>query len=116
LPAPPRAEVIDRQVVRDPEEPGRERRRPPAELADRLEHLQERLRGQVLGVVPVPDRHVQIAVDAIEVLEVQLLERVTVALLRTGNELFDGLSLDHGGSHYLRSMPVRTTRVTRRGW
>ena len=73
--------MVHRQVVRDPEEPGRERRRPPAELADRLEHAQERLRRQILGVVPVADRHVQVAVDAVEVLEVQLLERVAIARL-----------------------------------
>src|SRR6266576_7215546 len=35
LPAACRAEVIHREVVRDPEEPGRERRRLPAETADR---------------------------------------------------------------------------------
>src|SRR5207244_3751868 len=82
-PAPVRPEVVHREVVRDPEQPRRERRRLPAELADRLQHLQERLRRQVLGVVPVPDRHVQVAVDAVEVQEVQLLERLAVAVLGT---------------------------------
>ena len=53
----------------------------PAEPADRLEHLEERLRRQVLGVVPVADAHVQVAVDAVEVEEVELLERVSIALL-----------------------------------
>ena len=38
----------------------------PAKVAERLEHLQERLRRQVLGVVPVADAHVQVAVDAVE--------------------------------------------------
>ena len=52
--------------------------------ADRLEHLQERLRREVLGVVPVADAHVQVAVDPVEVDQVQLLERVAVALLRRG--------------------------------
>src|SRR5579862_710495 len=91
LPAPPRAEVIHREVVRDPEEPRRERRRPPAEPPDRLEHLQERLRRQVLGVVPVADAHVEVAVDPVEVDEVQLLERVPVALLGAVDERADVL-------------------------
>ena len=86
LPAPVRAEVVHREVVRDPEEPRRERRRLPAEAADRLEHLHERLRGQVLGVVPVADAHVQVAVDAVEVEQVELLERVAVAFLRPRDE------------------------------
>ena len=76
-----RAEVVHREVVRDPKEPGRERRRLKPELADRLEHPQEGLRGQVLGVVPVPDRHVQVAVDPVEVDQVQLFERRSVTLL-----------------------------------
>src|SRR5919201_2307870 len=86
LPPPARAEVVHGEVVRDPEEPGGERRRLPAEPPDRLEHLQERLRRQVLGVVPVADGHVQVAVDAVEVEEVQLLERVAVAALRALDE------------------------------
>src|SRR5205823_9261145 len=65
------------------EEPGRERRRPPAEALDRLQHLQERLRRQVLGVVAVADAHVQIAVDPVEVDQVQLFERIAVARLGT---------------------------------
>ena len=89
LPAPVRAEVVHREVVRDPEEPRGERRRLPAEAADRLEHPQERLRRQILGVVPVSDRHVQVAVDPVEVDQVQLLERGAVALLRPLDELAD---------------------------
>ena len=65
----------------DPEEPGGERRRLEAELADRLEHAQEGLRREVLGVVLVAERHVQVAVDPVEMDQVQLLERVPVALL-----------------------------------
>src|SRR5262249_1361893 len=89
LPAARRAEVIHGEVVRDPEEPSGKRRRLPAEALDRLEHLEERLRRQVLGVVPVADAQVQIAVDAIEVEEVELLERVPVAFLRPGDEVAD---------------------------
>ena len=89
MPAAVGAEVVHREVVRDPEEPGRERRRLEAELADRLEHAQKGLRGQVLGVVPVPDRHVQVAVDPVEVDQVQLLERGAVALLSPLDELPD---------------------------
>jgi len=37
--------------------------------------------GQVLGVVPVPNRHVQVAVDPVEVDQVQLFERSAVTLL-----------------------------------
>ena len=59
------------------------------ELADRLEHLEERLRRQVLGVVTVADAHVQVAVDAVEVDEVQLFERVAVALLTALDESAD---------------------------
>ncbi len=89
LPAAARAEVVHREVVRDPEEPRRERRRLPAEPADRLEHLEERLRRQVLGVVPVADGHVQVAVDPVEMDQVQLLERLAVALLRALDERAD---------------------------
>ena len=75
--------MVDRQVVRDPEQPGRERNRLPAEPADRLQHLQERLRRQVFGVVPVADVEVQVAVDPVEMDDVELLERLAVAGLRT---------------------------------
>src|SRR5579884_2233832 len=86
LPAPPRAEVVHREVVRDPEQPGRERSRLPLEAADLLQHLQERLRRQVLGVVAVADADVEVAVDPVEVDEVQLFERVAVALLAARHE------------------------------
>ena len=72
--------------MRNPEEPGGERCRLPAELPDRLEHLQEGLRRQVLGIVLVPDADVQIAVDPVEMDQVQLLERVAVACLRSLDE------------------------------
>jgi hypothetical protein len=81
--------VIHREVVRDAEEPGGERRRAEAELADRLEHLEERLRREVLGVVPVADAHVQVAVDPVEVDQVQLLERLAVSLLAALDEAAD---------------------------
>ena len=89
LPALVRAEVVHREVVGDPEEPGRERGRLEAELADRLEHAHEGLRRQVLGVVPVADGHVQVAVDPVEVDQVQLLERAAIALLAPLDELAD---------------------------
>ena len=93
LPALVGAEVVHREVVGDPEEPRRERRRLPAELADRLEHLQERLRRQVLGVVPVADADVQVAVDPVEVDQVELLERAAVALLGALDQRADALGL-----------------------
>src|SRR5207253_4494270 len=68
---------------------GGEGRRLPAKASDRLEHLQERLRRQVLGVVAVADAHVQVAVDAVEVQEIELLERFAVSLLRLRDELTD---------------------------
>src|SRR5580765_1816044 len=77
-----RAEMVDREVVRDPQQPRGKRSRLPAEAADRLEHAQERLRRQVLRVVAVADGDVQVAVDAIEVEQVELFERVAVAFLR----------------------------------
>ena len=86
LHSPTSAEVVHREVVRDPKQPRGERDRLPAEPADRLEHLQERLRREVLGVVPVADAEVQIAVDAIEVEQVELLERAAVAALGTLHE------------------------------
>ena len=55
--------------------------------ADLLQHLQERLRREVLGVVTVADADVEIAVDPVEVDQVQLLESVAVALLAAGDEL-----------------------------
>src|SRR4030095_12256092 len=73
-------------MLRDAEQPGGKRRSPKPEPADRLEHLHERLRRQVLRVVTVADAHVQVAVDAVEVDEVQLFERVTVALLTALDE------------------------------
>ena len=82
LPTPGGTEVVHRQVVRDPEEPSREGRRLPLEAADRLEHLQERLRRQVLGVMPVAEAHVQVAVDAVEMEEVELFQRRSLTLLR----------------------------------
>ena len=81
LPALARAKVVHREVVGDAEEPGRERGRLPAELPDRLEHLQERLRRQVFGVVAVADGDVQVAVDPVEMNQIELFERATVALL-----------------------------------
>ena len=87
LPAAARPEVVHREVVRDPEQPGRERRRLPLEAADLLQHLQERLRREVLGVVPVADADVEIAVDPVEVDQVQLFEGVAVALLAARDEL-----------------------------
>ena len=78
--------MIHGEVVSDPEQPGGERNRLPPEAADRLQHPHEGLRRQVLGVVPVADAQVQIAVDAIEVEEVQLLERVAVTVLPTFDE------------------------------
>ena len=91
LPAAARAKVIHREVVRDAEEPGGERRRLPAEAPDLLEHLQERLRREVLGVVAVADADVEVAVDPVEMDEVQLLERLAVALLPARNEVAEML-------------------------
>jgi hypothetical protein len=72
--------------VGDPKEPRGERRRLEAELPDRLQHAQKGLRGQVLGVVPVSDRHVQVAVDPVEVDQVQIFERRPVTLLSALDE------------------------------
>ena len=71
---------------------------------DRLQHLEEGLRRQVLGVVPVADAHVQVAVDPVEMDQVQLLERVAVALLRTRDQAADvilrrGVALGLGLGH-----------------
>ena len=115
LPAAGGAEVVHREVVRDPEEPGGERRRAPAELADRLEHLQERLRRQVLGVVPVADAHVQVAVDPVEVDQVELFERVAVALLAELDEppnllVLGGRASAGGLAPARRSHPAPTPR------
>ena len=118
LHAAPGAEVIHREVVRDPEEPRRERRRLPPEAADRLEHLEERLRREILGVVPVADAHVEVAVDAIEMEEVELLERSAIALLRALDERPDAPTArrDRGHRHllrhHLRGMPRRALPVT----
>ena len=92
LPAAPRAEVVHREVVRDAEEPRGERRRLPAEAPDLLEHLQERLRREVLRVVPVADADVEVAVDPVEMDEVQLFERLAVALLPARDEIAHMLS------------------------
>src|SRR5262249_54904490 len=86
LPALVRAEVVHGEVVRDAEGPRRERRRLPAEATDRLEHLQEGLRRQVLGVVAIADADVQVAVDAVEVDEVELLQGGPVPLLGAVDE------------------------------
>jgi hypothetical protein len=73
--------VIHREVVRDSEEPGRDRHLAPFEAIDRLDHLHEGLVGEVLGVVLVADAHLQVAVDPVEVKEVELLEGLAVTLL-----------------------------------
>jgi hypothetical protein len=86
LPAAVRAKVIHGEVVGDAEEPRRERRRLPAELADRLEHLQKRLRRQVLCVVLVADAHVEVAVDAVEVNKAERFERLAIPQLRAIDE------------------------------
>src|SRR6188474_110611 len=101
LPAPRRAEVVHREVVRDPEEPRRERRRAPTEAPDCLEHLQEGLRRQVLGVVPIADAHVQVAVDPVEMEQVERLERLAIAAL---GKLDETLQI-------LRAAPCRGTRA-----
>ena len=74
--------MVDREVVRDPQEPRGERRGLPAEASYRLEHPQECLRREVLRVVAVADTDVQVAVDAVEMKQVELFERVAVAFLR----------------------------------
>ena len=88
--------MVHRQVVGDAEEPGGERCRLPAEALDRLEHLQERLSRQVLGVGPVADAHVQVAVDPIEMEEVELLERFAVSLLSPLDESPQVVGRVHG--------------------
>src|SRR5512132_3967011 len=65
-----RAEVIDREVVRDPEQPRGEGSRLPAEAADRLEHPEEGPGRQILGVVTVADADPKVAVDAVEVQQI----------------------------------------------
>src|SRR4029450_8931631 len=77
-----RAKWCPPEVVRDPEEPGRERHRPPPEPVDRLERPDERLVRQILGVVPVRNRELEVAEDPVEVDEVELLERRSLAALR----------------------------------
>jgi hypothetical protein len=54
---------------------------------------------------------VQVAVDAVEVPEVQLFQRVPVTLLRPGDELFNLVSFSHRDSHP-REMPVDAEDVT----
>ena len=78
--------MIHGEVVRDPEEPCGERGGAPPELADRLEHLQERLGRQVLGVVAVADAEMQVAVDPVEVEQIERLERLAVPLLSVLDE------------------------------
>src|ERR1019366_8038123 len=48
---------------------------------------------QVLGVVAVADTHVQVAVDPVEVDQVELFERSAVALLGTADEAAHALRL-----------------------
>jgi len=89
LPATVRAEVIHREVVAMRKSHAENGARLPPEPLDRLEHLQKCLRCQVLGVVSVADAHVQIAVDAVEVDQVQLFERCPLTLLATLDETAD---------------------------
>ena len=81
LPAAVGSKMIHRQVVRDAEEPGGDRYLAPLEGPDSLEHLHERLVREIFGVVAVPHRHLQVAVDAVEVHQVELLEGLSVAVL-----------------------------------
>ena len=71
---------------------------------DRLEHLQERLRRQILRVVPVADAHVEVAVDAVEVEQVQLFERLA------------GRPAGRGRRASARGRWSRSRAVRRPGW
>jgi hypothetical protein len=76
-----RAKVVHGEVVRDPKEPRRDGHLAPLEALDRLEHLHEGLVRQVFRIVAVADTHLQVAVDAVEVHEIQLFERLSVPFL-----------------------------------
>src|SRR5437870_1895677 len=115
----PRPEVIHGEVVGDPKEPRRERRRLPAEATDRLEHFQKRLGGQVLGVVAVADAQMEVAVDAVEMEEIQLLERVAVTLLRSSDQRphsrgrgYAAVCIDHASCTIPKQMPATARALT----
>ena len=76
----PRAQRVGELVVRDPEEPGAERRALVAVAVDGRQRGDERPLGGVLGVVVVAQEVEAVAVDAVQVPAIERAERGAVAL------------------------------------
>jgi hypothetical protein len=72
--------VVDREVDGNPQEPGYEGHAAVLEAADRLEGLEEGLRGEVFGQVGVAGEEVGVAENADGVAFVQVSKRFPVAL------------------------------------
>jgi hypothetical protein len=86
--------VVDRGVVRDAQDPRRERDRARLVALQRGHELREDLLRDVLGLVLVTDDRADVAVDVVGVAQVEQPHGVVVALLRAhdGGE-DDGLGL-----------------------
>src|SRR3990170_239075 len=74
--------LADDRVVRDPEQPGGKRRFPPLEPLYRVQHPQEHLFGEVLGVVWVAHAGKDVTVHSGEIETVQLGQRRFITRLR----------------------------------
>ena len=78
-PVPAGLEVVGDQVAGDRDQPGAEVAALPGEAADALERAQERVRGQVLGELPVADPEVDEPEDGVDVPVVDQAERLGLA-------------------------------------
>lgn len=112
-----RAEMVGRGVLRDPEEPGRERDCAILIAVDPLEHPAERLARQVLGIVAVANAEDEIGLDPVDVQVIETRQRVAITRAPPLHErtLFHGCGRLHGHTLPLlcgspRSHPSREPR------
>ena len=87
--------VVDRQVSGDPQQPGDERYAALLVARDRLQRLQERLRGQAFGKHRIPRKEIGVTEDTQGVLLIDLPERFPVP---PGRSLYERakVGLDRG--------------------
>ena len=83
------AHVVDRDVARDPEDPGGERHGALLVLRQHHHQLREDVLRDVLGLVVVADDRPDVAVDVVGVADVQEAEGLLVAGLGAGDGLRD---------------------------
>src|SRR5438477_1501747 len=75
------ADVVHREIVRNPEKPRGKRRPLPPEIADSFEHFEKYLFSQVLSVGGVANLQVDVSVDAFEVAFIEPTNGLWIARL-----------------------------------